>query len=163
MNNSAEVRAFIKAAKEKGATDEFLVAMLRDKGWPAKDVYRALADEYVGQTGVALPEPPGRLEAAREAFFHLLAFATLATWVFSIGSIWFELIESWLPDPAAGQSDGFVIASISRQLASIIVAFPAFIWATRSILRDQTENPDKAESAIRRWVSNIGLLLTALV
>lgn len=25
------------------------------------------------------------------------------------------------------------------------------------------ENPDKAESALRRWVSNIGLLLTALV
>jgi hypothetical protein len=25
------------------------------------------------------------------------------------------------------------------------------------------ENPDKAESAVRRWVSNIGLLLTALV
>jgi hypothetical protein len=163
MNNSAELRAFVKAAKEQGATDEFLVSMLRDKGWPAKDVYAVFAQQYGEQTGMALPEPPGRLEAAREAFFHLLAFITLATWIFSIGSIWFELIEAWAPDPTVDRFDGFLIGQISRQLASIIVAFPAFIWATRSILRDQVENPDKAESAVRRWVSNIGLLLTALV
>ncbi len=45
-----------------------------------------------------------------------------------------------------------------------LFAFPTFLWATRATLqRDQTENPDKAESAVRRWVSNIGLLLTAFV
>ncbi len=74
--------------------------------------------------------PPGRLETAREAFFHLLAFVTLATWVFSIGSIWFDLIGAWALDPTADRFDGFVIGRISRELASIIVAFPAFIWAT---------------------------------
>ena len=163
MSNSGELHAFVKAAKEQGATDEFLVAMLRDRGWPAKDVYGVFSQRYAEQTGIVLPEPPGRLEAAREAFFHLLAFVTLATWIFSIGSIWFDLIEAWLPDPTLDRFNGFEIGSISRQLASIIVAFPAFIWATRSILRDQMENPDKAESAVRRWVSNIGLLLTALV
>jgi len=156
MSNSAELQAFVSAAKEQGATDEFLVAMLRDKGWPAKDVYAVFARRYSEQTGIVLPEPPGRLEAAREAFFHLLAFVTLAAWIFSIGSIWFALIEAWLPDPAVDRFDGFAIGRISRQLASIIVAFPAFIWATRSILRDQLENPDKAESAVRRWVSNPG-------
>ncbi len=163
MNNCEELQAFVKAAKEQGATDEFLVAMLRDRGWPAKDVYAVFAQRYAEQTGIVLPEPPGRLEAAREAFFHLLAFVTLGTWIFSIGSIWFDLIEAWVPDPTVDHFDGFVIGRISRQLASIIVAFPVFIWATRSILRDQMENPDKAESAVRRWVSNIGLLLTALV
>lgn len=163
MTNSAELQAFGKAAREHGATDEFLVAMLRDKGWPARDVYAVFAQRYAEQTGVALPEPPGRLEAAREAFFHLIAFVTLATWIFSIGSVWFNLIEAWVPDPTVDRFDGFVLGRISNQLASIIVAFPTFIWATRAILRDQMENPDKAESAVRRWVSNIGLLLTAFV
>jgi hypothetical protein len=163
MSVSAELRAFVTAAKGQGATDEFLVAMLRDKGWPSKDIYAVFARQYAEQTGIVLPEPPGRLEAAREAFFHLLAFATLAAWIFSIGSIWFDLIDAWVPDPAVDRFDGFVIGRISRELASIIVAFPAFIFATRSILRDQMDNPDKAESAVRRWVSNIGLLLTALV
>ncbi len=162
-NNSTELLAFVKATKAKGATDEFLVAMLRDKGWPTKDIYAVFAQQYAEQTDIVLPEPPGRLEAAREAFFHLVAFATLATWIFSIGSIWFDLIDAWIPDPTVDRFNGFALGSISRQLASIIVGFPAFIWATRSILRDQLENPDKAESAVRRWVSNIGLLLTTLV
>jgi hypothetical protein len=162
MNNSAELKAFVKAAKEQGATDEFLVAMLRDKGWPSREIYTVFAQRYAEQTGIALPQPPGRLEAAREAFFHLFAFVTLAIWIFSIGSIWFDLIEAWIPDPTVN-FDGFAIGHISSQLASIIVAFPTFIWATRSILRDQMENPDKADSAVRRWVSNIGLLLTGLV
>ena len=164
MTNSEKLREFVKAAREQeGVTDEFLVGMLRDKGWPAKDIYAVFAQRYAEQTGIEIPEPPGRLEAAREAFFHLLAFVTLGTWIFSIGSIWFDLIEAWVPDPAVDRFDGFVIGHVSRQLASIIVAFPVFMWATRSILRDQMENPDKAESAVRRWVSNIGLLLTALV
>jgi Domain of unknown function (DUF5671) len=163
MSDCAALRAFVNAAKEQGATDEFLVALLRDKGWPAKDVYAVFAEQYAEQTGIVLPEPPGRLEAAREAFFHLLAFVTLGTWIFAIGSIWFDLIAAWAPDPTVDRFDGFVIGRISRQLASIIVGFPVFLWATRSILRDQRENPDKAESAVRRWVSNVGLLLTALV
>jgi hypothetical protein len=163
MSNSRELQAFVKATKAQGATDEFLFAMLRDKGWPAKDIYAVFAQQYAEQTGIVLPEPPGRLEAAREAFFHLLAFVTLAIWIFALGSIWFDLIGAWVSDPTIDRPDEFVIGRISRELASIVVAFPAFIWATRSMLRDQIENPDKAESAVRRWASNIGLLLTALV
>lgn len=163
MTYSTELRAFVEAAKQHGATDDFLVALLREKGWPATDVYAVLAQRYTEQSGVSLPEPPGRLESAREAFFHLLAFVTLGMWVFSIGSIWFDLIDTWVPDPTAGPMAGLLISRVSRQLASIIVAFPAFVWATRSILRDQVENPDKAESAVRRWVSNSGLLITGLV
>ena len=58
MSNRDELQAFVKTAKEKGATDEFLVAMLRDKGWPAKDVYAVFAQRYAEQTGIVLPEPP---------------------------------------------------------------------------------------------------------
>src|SRR4030081_1606567 len=112
MSNSTELQAFVKAAKEQGATDEFLIALLRNKGWPAKDVYALFSQRYAEQTGIVLPEPPGRLEAAREAFFHLLAFTTLATWIFSIGSIWFDLIDAWAPDPAVDRLDGFVIGRI---------------------------------------------------
>jgi hypothetical protein len=162
MNKHSELESFVHAARAQGATDEFLVAMLREKGWPASDVYAVFAQRYAAQTGIAFPEPPGRLEAAREAFFHLLAFATLGMWIFAIGSIWFDLIEAWVPD-ATVDRNRFALGQASSQLASIIVAFPAFLWATRSILSDQLGNPDKAESPVRRWVSNLGLLLTSLV
>ncbi|HWE48509.1 MAG TPA: hypothetical protein VG273_01895 [Bryobacteraceae bacterium] len=132
MNDSAELQAFVKAAKEQGASDEFLVAMLREKGWPAKDVYALFAHRYGDQTGIALPEPPGRLEAAREAFFHLLAFATLTTWIFSIGSIWFELIEAWLPDPAVDRFSYLPVAG--RTFSSFRVALPCCTVAGRGCI-----------------------------
>ncbi len=69
MSNSAELQAFVKAAKGQGATDEFLVAMLRDKGWPAKDVYAVFAQQHGEQTGIVLPEPPGGWRQRAKRFF----------------------------------------------------------------------------------------------
>jgi hypothetical protein len=154
--------AFLRAAKERGAQDEFLVSLLKEHGWPASSVYQALGRHYAEVTGTPLPPAHGRLETAREAFFHLLAFATLATWIFATGALWFELINQWFPDPAVSYRY-WGLYRISWQMASLIVAFPAFVYATRSILRDMEQNPDKAESGVRRWLTNIALLITALV
>ena len=33
---------FLSAAKEKGASDEFLVQLLKDRGFPVGEVYQAL-------------------------------------------------------------------------------------------------------------------------
>jgi hypothetical protein len=153
--------AFIQAAKEKGATDEFLVALLRERGWPAKKIYAVLGSHYAEVAGVAIPEAPGRMESAREAFFHLLAFATLSAWICATGSIWFELIESWYPDPAFERY--WSLSRVSWEIASIVVAFPVFVWATHNVLRELAESPDKAESAVRRWLTNLALFITALV
>src|SRR5260221_5101306 len=92
-----ELDSFLRAAKEKGASDEFLVAMLKDQGWPASAVYGALGRYYAETTGIPIPAARGRLESAREAFFHLLAFATLGTWIVATGSRRFWLIHTWYP------------------------------------------------------------------
>lgn len=157
---------FLKAAKSKGASDQFLVALLREKGWPSKQVYESLERYYVEQGGVAIPESPSRLESAREAFFHLLAFATLGAWVFALGSTWFELINHWIPDlamPRHYYSPDFGLRRIAWEMSATIVAFPAFVVATLAVLRDMEANPDKADSGIRRWLTNLALLITALI
>lgn len=159
----SDLETFLQAAKGRGASDEFLVNLLREQGWPQSAVYAALARHYAEATGVPVPAAPSRLESAREAFFHLLGFATLATWIFSTGSLWFELIDTWFPDPAMVSFMEWRWSRVSWQMASIIVAFPAFFFATRTILAEMERNPDKAVSPIRRWLTNIALLITALV
>ncbi len=154
---------FLRAAKAQGASDEFLVQLLRQRGWPERAVYEALGRLYAESTGMALPEPKSNLEAAREAFYHLLAFGTLATWVFAIGYIWFELIDSWIPDPAERRYYRWGLRQVSWQIAAIVVSFPVFVFATRSILADMAANPEKVGSAVRRWLTNIALLVAALV
>lgn len=160
----SELDAFLQSAKAQGASDEFLVSLLKDQGWPQSEIYTALGRHYAAATGLPIPQAPGRLESAREAFFHLLAFATLATWVFATGSLWFEFINKWFPDPAmAGDYSDWRWSRVSWQMACLIVGFPAFLYSTRTILAEMERNPDKAVSPIRRWLTNIALLITALV
>jgi hypothetical protein len=155
---------FLIATKNKGASDEFLVQLLKDKGFPASDVYAALGRHYTELTGLPLPEARGRLESARGAFFNLLAFSTLATWLFAVGYLWFELINGWFPDAA---SQDYRYARTWTQLgwpmAALIVIFPVFTWATWRIIREQEADTSVPLSSIRRWLTNLALLLTALV
>jgi hypothetical protein len=158
-----ELDAFLRAAKSRGASDEFLVALMKEHGWPPAEVYQALGRQYADATGIPIPSAPGRMESAREAFFHLLAFATLASWIFATGSLWFELIDTWFPDATRSYYRQWGWSRVSWQMASIIVAFPAFVYATRAVLKDMEANPDKTASAVRRWLTNIALLFTALI
>jgi hypothetical protein len=48
-------------------------------------------------------------------------------------------------------------------MASVLIAFPAFLWATRNVLRELSDSPEKVDSAVRRWLTNLALLVTALV
>src|SRR5262245_30954863 len=149
-----ELDAFLRAAKANGASDEFLVELMKEHGWPAADVYRSLGRQYETATGVSIPAARGRMESAREAFFYLLAFATLASWIFATGSLWFELIDTWFPDAARGYYRPWGWHRVSWQMASIIVAFPAFVFSTNAVLKEMEANPDKAASAVRRWLTN---------
>lgn len=158
-----DLDAFLAAAKAGGATDSFLVALLKQQGWPERAVYEALGRHYAASTGLPLPQPRSSLESAREAFYHLLAFGTLGVWICAIGSIWFTLIDHWLPDAASYNLSGWRIRQISWQIAAILVSFPVFALATRSIVADLKANPEKTASGVRRWLTNFALLIAALV
>jgi hypothetical protein len=157
-NTSENLSAFIEAAKSKGASDEFMVSLLREGGWAAKDIYAAFARLYEGLTGLAVPERgAGAGEGARDAFLHLLAFSTLATWATALASLLFTFIDQWLPDTSYGGSR----YEISNQMACIIVAFPVFLFVTRFTLRHLRNHPEKFESGVREWIIYIALLIAA--
>lgn len=48
-------------------------------------------------------------------------------------------------------------------MAALIVIFPVFTWATWRIIREQEADTSVPLSSIRRWLTNLALLLTALV
>ena len=163
MSELNDLDRFIAAAKAKGAADDFLGTLLKEQGWPARDVYGAIGRFYERETGLAVPLPGSRMESAREAFFYLLAFVTLASWAFAVGSIWFVRIEQWFADPLERTSYYWTRRELTFQLAAIFVAFPAFLLAMRTVLREQSRNPEKGDSGVRRWLTNLALFLTALI
>jgi len=158
-----DLARFLRAAKQAGASDAFLVELLKQQGWPARTVYEQLGAWYAEATGVPMPTSRSTLEAAREAFYHLLAFGTLGGWICAIGSIWFTMIDYWVPDAIDRSYKAWALRQVSWQIAAILVAFPVFVLATRNILSDLAANPDKTTSPVRRWLTNIALLITAII
>jgi hypothetical protein len=161
---SPELQKFIAAVKEHGASDESLVGILENAGWPKAEILAALAARYESLTGISVPQGKRSTTPAKDAFLYLLSFLTLATWTISLGSICYSLIDSWLPDPLSPYRFGESLASqISTELASLIVTFPLYLFVMRVILSETKRAPEKLESGVRKWLTYIALLIAAAV
>jgi len=157
----ADLQPFIDAAKERGATDEFLASALTSRGWPVRDVYAALTDWWERTTGLALPERRSSAENSRDAFLYLLAFSMLATWAGALGSLWFRLIEHWLPDAVVTPYFYSFRENVTWQMSSILVALPIYLFVMRMLVRESAANPERIDSGVRKWLTYIALLLAA--
>ncbi len=152
---------FIAATKSQGASDEFLAAMLSRRGWPLDDVYAALADFWAQRTGVEAPQRAASPEAARDAFFHLLSFVTLAIWATALGAVLFDLANFLIPDPISGYSAHNLRSVTAWNLAALGVAFPIYLLAMRVLFSEARKTPERLQSGIRKWLTYLALLGTA--
>jgi hypothetical protein len=161
MKSRSEIQEFLESARTQGASDEIIVGLLRGRGWPEEDVYRALADHFEAHSGLPVPVYK-RSGSAKDAFLYLLSFSTLATWTIGLGSVVFSLIERWIKDPL---SPSYPYAGsyyqMADSLACVIVAFPVYLLTMRYITRQLDTHPEKLESAVRKWLTYIALLIAA--
>jgi len=156
------LQEFLDAAKREGMGAESLVSLLRNRGWPEEDTYRALADHFEAQSGLSIP-PYKRSGSAKDAFLYLVSFSMLATWTIALGSILFMLIDRWIKDPLnpSYYYSSYGYYQMADSLACVIVAFPVYILTMRYILREASVHPEKLDSAVRKWLTYIALLVAA--
>jgi uncharacterized protein DUF5671 len=162
--NDENLLNFIEVAKSQGISDDTLVRLLEGRGWPQDAVYDGLGAHYEKAAGLKIPTRKRSGAAAKDAFYYLLAFATLATWTIGFGSLVFSLIENWIADPLAPGSFGpaaYANSALASSIASILVAFPTYLFVMWLIARDIRLDPEKLESAVRKWLTYIALLLAA--
>ena len=151
------------AAKSRGAGDEFLAELLVRRGWSSGEVYDALGDWWSRTAGMEVPRRLGTAENARDAFLYLLAFSTLATWATALGSLGFSLIEYLLPDQVTSPYGSYHLrATVTWQMAAILVALPIYLFVMRLILRETGSHPERMESGVRKWLTYLALFLTAM-
>lgn len=153
---------FVAHAHKKGMDHATIRMLLLSNGWKEKDVAEALTAETLD---MPIPVPPDR-GGAREAFLHLLNFASFYTSIISVTVLFFTYINRLFPDPAVDPSYQYYADSdfsgIRWSLASVIVAFPLFLWISRILLREMRAAPEKAFSIIRRWLTYLTLFLAAI-
>ncbi len=163
MPDASPLPDYIAALKGQGASDESVVALLRQSGWCEKRIDQAFGEWYESRTGQAVPNGGGRLEAAKGAFFCLLTFITLGIWTLQPGSLLFTVIDLKFPNPALTAGKGAVWTSqlLTNDLAGILVAFPLFLLGTRTIVRSGRTQPEGLESPVRKWLTYIALVIAA--
>lgn len=158
-----DLMAFVEAAKKDGVADADLVGLLQQHGWSQRRAYAALSAYYAGRLG-AIPERGGAVESARDAFLYLLAFATLATW--TVALVWLaNALADWALPSTLDQTNYAAPfrSSVAGQLASIIVAFPIFMAVSAAIVRQTRLRPESVESGVRKWLTYVALVITAVI
>jgi hypothetical protein len=164
MAADSKIAAFIDQALAAGMPHASLVGILTARGWSQKELYAALADHYQRSTGIEIPGRTGSGASAKEAFFYLLTFSTLATWTIGFGCLAFALIDRWLADPLFSRyQQGLDRYTITYSLASLVVAFPLYLLISRIVVQEAAAQPEKLDSPVRKWLTYMALVIAASV
>lgn len=158
-----DLQLFVKEALAKGLERSAIERVLREAGWQADEVRTALQTYATIDFPVPVPRRITHV-SAREAFLYLVLFMTLAISAISLGTVVFQLINRWLPDPLA--YDGYMTAvneTLRSATAALIVAFPVFLFVSRLTIRAIDENPDLRLSRPRTMITYLALFFASAV
>lgn len=151
---------FVRDALGKGITRAEVERALLAAGWSADQVKGALR----GFADVEFPVPvprPRPYQSAREAFMYLVMFVTLYIAAYSLGSLCFELVDHWMPDPASRVPPQRTLMAIRWSIAWLIVSTPVFAYVSWIIRRGIQRDPTKRASKIRRQLTYVTLFVAS--
>jgi hypothetical protein len=162
--SDSRIAQFVEKASAAGIPPESMAKVLTARGWPEKEVYDALADHYQHLIGVEIPRRSSVAASAKDAFFYLLIFSTLATWTVAFGCLAFALIDHWIADPLFSRyQQNFDSYTISWSLAALIIAFPLFLLISRAVTGEAAQHPEKLDSPVRKWLTYMALVIATCV
>ncbi len=158
-----ELQGFVKKALAHGTPRHAIKDALLEAGWREDQVDSALSAYAVSEFPIPVPVPRPYL-SARDAFIYLVLFTTLYLTTFNLGRLIFQFINIGLPDPAAM----YDVVDSARQamrfsIASLVIAFPIFLYLSMLIGRSIKRDPSKRASKIRKWLTYMTLFVAAAV
>ena len=158
---NADLNAFVRDGLQRGLERSRIRELLLAARWRAEEIDAALAAWADGEPGLPVPRRNVSLNA-REAFVYLVMFATLYIFAFDVGAILFAIIE-WRLHDAAMDASRSGLPIMRWALAGVITALPIFLLTTRAANRAIAREPEKRQSAVRRWLTYLTLFVAALV
>ena len=160
-STSPELEVFVRESLSRGQPRAAIRQALAAAGW-SEEQTRGVLDGYA-EVDFPVPVPRPRASiSAREAFQYLVLFATLYFSAYHLGSLLFDLINRWFPDPAEQASD-LSRDSMRFSVAALVIAFPVFAFTAHRIGRAVARFPIKRLSPVRRWLTYLTLFIAASV
>lgn len=108
---------------------------------------------------------PKSRTTAKDFFLHLLSIVTLYGSAVAFLILIFQYINILLPDTLRGGIyEVFGARSTARgALATLIVVFPVYVWATWFLGKMYAKMPEKRGLGVRRWLIYFTLFAAALI
>ena len=162
MAISEELLNFVRNALARGLSRAEIEDALLKAGWRTDQVQSALgAFAQVDEFPIPVPKPKPYL-SAREAFMYLVLFTTLYLTTFNLGRLIFQFINLGFPDAAEFIGYGESARQAIRfSVASLIIAFPIFLYLSLLIGRAIRRDPSKRASKVRKWLTYMTLFVAA--
>ncbi|MGD0275207.1 MAG: DUF5671 domain-containing protein [Syntrophales bacterium] len=154
---------FVKDALVRCLSRPQIEDALLKAGWKSDQVKSALTAFAEIEFPIPVPRPKPYL-SAHEAFMYLVLFTTLYISAYSLGSLIFQIINHAFPDPAApARVAENTPQTIRWALASLIIAFPVFLYVFQLLSRAVRRDPSKRTSKVRKWLTYMTLFIAAIV
>lgn len=160
----AQLVVFVESALRAGQPRDAVRAALEQAGWSKDQVADALAHYADVTFAVPVPRPRAQL-SARDAFWYLLMFGALYTSAYYLGDLLFGFINLAYPDEVNSSYYAnrieYIESGIRWATAAVIVAFPLFLFAALRVGKEVAADPTRRNSAMRKWLTYITLLVAA--
>jgi hypothetical protein len=98
--------------------------------------------------------------SARDVFLYLAAVIALGVCAGNVGTIIFQLINRWIPDPVQAAYIATMTSDAVRfSVAALVVALPLFVWLSWRVNRDIELDPSRRELRVRKWLLYLTLFV----
>jgi len=156
-----DLQSFVKEALTHGTPRNAIKDTLLEAGWREDQVESALAAYAPSDFPIPVPVPKPYL-SAREAFIYLVLFTTLYLTTFNLGRLIFQFANLAFPDPGPlYETAQSARDAIRFSVASLVIAFPIFMYLSVLIGRSIKRDPSKRSSKVRKWLTYMTLFVAA--
>ena len=107
-------------------------------------------------------EQTTRNNAAKFAFFYLLSLVSLIFVSTAVGAIIFQIINKYIPDVLNNYSGSFSSGALKYGISALIIAAPLYYFLASLIHRSLSRGSLEKDSGVRRWLTYLVLLVTAV-
>ena len=161
---------FIDHARDKGMDLASIRQLLLSAGWRDQAIAESICAREL-ELSIPKPTIPVRVASqhpvsirhkSRDAFLHLLAYATLYLWSMSVVLLLFTYLDFAFPDSAwriSYNQRQTLLSTVRVQLAVVTVAFPVFLVCWHYLLREVKRTPTSGRGVLRRWLGNFSLFV----
>ena len=168
-----DINSFVLEQIRSGANKKDIEDQLLSVGWSEDEIDYAYAQALI-ENGVPVPKNITKGRYAKKTsmvdiMINFFSFILLGIVVTALGSLYFAIINYFLPDALRANSSyaySYYYRNIAETIhyatAALLIAYPIYYFAVRLWFKAFREDETKVESKLTKWITYLILLASSV-